>query len=253
MSGAFEGKVALVTGGSVGIGRAAALGFAREGAKVVIAARRAPEGQRALDAIRSIGAEAMFVQTDVSRPAEVRALVEATVQAFGRLDCACNSAGTEGVQAPTADLTEEQWDEAININLKGMWLCMKYQIRQMLEQGGGSIVNVSSANGVIGTPLFSAYTASKHGVVGLTRAAALEYAQQGIRINVVCPGGVATPMFDRLYGAEGARCDLARAAHALGREAQPEEIADAILWLSSEAASLVMGSPFVIDGGLSVR
>ena len=253
MPAPLEGKVALVTGGSVGIGRATALAFAARGAKVSVAARRAPEGEKVVEEIRSAGGEAAFVRTDVSQPAQVQSMVDRTVQKYGRLDYACNNAGTEGVQVPTSDLTEEQWDEAIAVNLKGVWLCMKYQIPQMLKQGSGSIVNVSSANGVIGTAMFCAYTASKHGVVGLSKAAALDYADKGIRINAVCPGGVSTPLYDRLYGAEGERLEKARAFHPVGREAQPEEIAGAIVWLCSDAASYVVGSSLVVDGGLTAR
>ena len=253
MAEAFDGKVALVTGGSTGIGKATALAFAAKGAGVVVASRREREGEQAAEEIARGGGEALFVRTDVTQPEQVQRMVDRTVQRFGRLDIACNNAGTEGAQTPTAELTEEQWDEAMAVNLKSVWLCMKYQIPRMLEHGSGSIVNVSSANGVIGTAMFSAYTAAKHGVVGLSKAAALDYVDRGIRINAICPGGVSTPLYDRLYGTEGEALERARDFHPLGREAQPEEIAGAIVWLCSDAASYVVGSAFGIDGGLTAR
>ena len=254
MAEAFDGKVALVTGGSTGIGKATALAFAAKGASVVLASRREREGEQAAEEIARAGGEALFVRTDVTQPEQVRHMVDRTVQRFGRLDIACNNAGGgESTVGPAADLTEVQWDEAMAINLKSVWLCMKYQIPRILEQGSGSIVNVASANGVIGTAMFSAYTAAKHGVVGLSKAAALDYADKGLRINAICPGGVSTPFYDRLYGTEGEALERARDFHPLGREAQPEEIAGAIVWLCSDAASYVVGSPFVIDGGLTIR
>ena len=202
MTAELKGKVALVTGGTSGIGRDTAVLFAKAGAKVAVAGRREQEGNETIELIRAAGGDGLFVKTDVSKASEVDALVQKTVEKFGRLDFAFNNAGIEGVWVPIAKQTEEDWDRTIDINLKGVWLCLKYEIRQMLKQGGGgAIVNMSSVTGLVGAGGAAAYSASKHGVIGLTKSAALETAKNGIRINAVCPAVIETPMGKRLFGA----------------------------------------------------
>lgn len=250
----FEGKVALVTGGNAGIGLAAAVAFAAEGARVAVAARRQAEGAAAVEAIREAGGDAIFIRTDVTQPQEVEAMVARTVEAFGRLDCAFNNAGVEGPGIPAPDYSVEEWDRVIDVNLKGVWLCMKYELPHMARRGGGSIVNMSSVLGLVAYANTSAYTAAKHGVVGLTKAAALECAREHIRINAVCPASVVTPMFDRHWGPESSRSPAEAAAlHPVGRVAAPEEIAAAVLWLCSDAASYVNGHALALDGAWSAR
>ena len=248
MEGQFDGKVALVTGGNWGIGRATAIQFAREGARVVIAARRAPEGEATVAAIREVGGEATFVQTDVACAASVQALVQRTVETYGRLDFALNNAGERGSRTPTADYDEAEWDRLIDINLKGVWLCMKFEIPEMLKQGGGAIVNTSSIGGLIGSTGV-AYIASKHGVVGLTKTAALEYAKSGIRVNSVCPGMVLSPRWAEALQNDASLAERVAETHPIGRAGRPEEIAEAVIWLCSEAASFVTGHAMAIDGG----
>lgn len=250
MARQFEGKIALVTGGASGIGRATALTFAREGAKVVIADVVVEGGQETVRMIEEAGGEAIFVKTDVSKAAEVQALINKAVETYGRLDYAHNNAGIEGITAPTADCTEENWDRTISINLKGMWLCMKYEIPQMLKQGGGAIVNTASVAGIVGFQGSPAYCASKGGVIQLTRTAALEYAQTGIRVNAVCPGIIRTPMIERVFVTQPEMEQPLTAMEPVGRMGKPEEIAEAVVWLCSEAASFVTGHPMVVDGGL---
>jgi len=250
MKRALEGKVALVTGGASGIGRATALVFAREGAKVVVADLVAEGGEDTARLIKETGAEAIFVKCDVSKAAEVEAMVKKAVDTYGRLDCAFNNAGVV-VMKSTVDCTEEEWDHVISVNLKGVWLCMKYEIPQMLKQGRGAIVNTSSVVGLIGTPGHAPYTASKHGVVGLTKVAALDCAQAGIRVNAVCPGSVPTPMLEPIL-ADPQLKDSMQELHPLGRLGKPEEIAEAVIWLCSEAASFVTGVAFPVDGGVVV-
>ena len=257
MVGNLDGKVALVTGGNSGIGQAAAMAFAQEGAYVVIAARRVPEGQEAVDLIKDLGGDAHFVQTDVSITGEVEAMVNLTIEKYGRLDYAFNNAGTGGSLAPTSDCTEENWDRVISVNLKGLWLCMKYELQHMLKHSGGAMVNMASVMGLVGGANYPAYVASKHGVVGLTKAAALEYAQAGIRINAVCPGSVRTPEWEHLYGDTPASLKEAEARSVarmpLGRMGKSEEIAEAVVWLCSDAASFITGHAMAIDGGLSAQ
>lgn len=250
MPGRLEGKTALVTGGSSGIGRATAQAFGREGANVVLGARRLKEGEETADLVRRAGGQAVFFLTDVTRPADVESLVRKTVETYGRLDCAFNNAGTTGAMARTAECSEENWDLTISLNLKAVWLCMKYEIIQMLKQGGGVIVNNASTAGLVGMRGGPAYAASKGGVVQLTRTAALEYAKAGIRVNAVCPGFVRTPMVE---GPMRANPDLEawiKRVQPMGRLGEPEEIAEAVVWLSSDAASFVTGHPLVLDGGL---
>ena len=244
---ALKGKVALVTGGNSGIGRATALAMANEGASVVIGARRVPEGNDTVAMITHGGGEAFFVQTDVSNEADVEALVAATIEQYGRLDCAFNTAGIMGVEALIADTNKRDWDAVITTNLTGIWLCIKHEVMAMLKQGGGSIVNDSSSAGLVGDLSASAaYTASKHGVVGLTKAAALEYANQKIRVNAVCPGWIDTPMVEGTPDIE----TVVQEVHPLGRIGRPEEIAAAVVWLLSDAASFVTGHALPVDGGL---
>ena len=249
MTTELRGKVAIVTGGTSGIGRDAAVLFAKVGAKVVVAGRREAEGKETIDLIRAAGGDGLFVKTDVSRAADVRALVQKTVEKFGRLDVAFNNAGIEGSWGPIAEQSEEDWDSTIDINLKGVWLCLKYEIQQMLKQGGGgAIVNMASVAGFIGSAGAATYCASKHGVMALTKSAALETARSGIRVNVVCPAVIETPMGERLWGAPEAK-KFALGLHPIGRFGRPEEIADAVVWMCSDGASFMTGQSLVLDGG----
>ena len=249
MAGRLDGKVALVTGSGSGIGRASALAFAREGAKVVGADVVVDGGQETVRLIRAAGGEGLFVKTDVSRAAEVEALLTQTIATYGRLDCAHNNAGVEGMFVSTTEYTEADWDRVLSVNLKGVWLCMKYEISQMLQQGGGAIVNTASGAGLVGVAGLSAYVASKHGVIGLTKTAALEYAKAGIRVNAVCPGVIQTPMVARLTSSRPDLSEALVAAEPMGRTGKPEEIAEAVVWLCSEAASFVTGHAMSVDGG----
>jgi NAD(P)-dependent dehydrogenase (short-subunit alcohol dehydrogenase family) len=245
----FAGKVGIVTGGTSGIGRDAAILFAKEGAKVVVAGRRDVEGSETLGLVRKGGGDGLFVKTDVSKAAEVRALVDKTAEKFGRLDFAFNNAGIEGKWMPIAEQSEEDWDQTIDINLKGVWLCMKYEIQQMLKQGkGGAIVNMSSIAGLMGSAGAATYCASKHGVMGLTKSGALETARAGIRINAICPGVIETPMGERLFGEPEMR-KYATSLHPLGRFGTPMEVAEAVVWMCSEHASFMTGQWIVLDGG----
>ena len=257
MAGQFDGKVALVTGGSSGIGRAAAVAFAREGARVAVAARREAESLETVARIHETGSEAVFIQTDVSDEAQVEAMVAGTVNAFGRLDFAFNNAGVSqrgaGAAGPLLlhELPTDVWDRLMAINLRGVFLCLKYEINQMIAQGaGGAIVNDSSVSGLVGVPHQSAYSASKHGVLGLTKAAALGAVQQGIRVNAVCPGWIRTPMVEvgiaNLDGFE----ERITAMEPIGRIGDPGEIADAVIWLCSDQASFMVGHSLVVDGGM---
>lgn len=240
-------QVALVTGASSGIGRAAALAFAEEGARVVVCDVHSKEGEETARMIRELEGDAEFIAADVSKSNEVENLIHQTVKRHGRLDFAFNNAGIEGVMASTADCTEDNWDRTLSINLKGVWLCMKYELQHMLGRESGAIVNCSSIAGLVGFQQLPAYVASKHGMVGLTRTAALEYAKKGIRINAVCPGVIHTAMVDRLMQ-EHPAMDLA-AGEPIGRMGKPEEIASAVIWLCSDRASFVTGQALAVDGG----
>ncbi len=253
----FEGRVALITGGSSGIGRAATLAFARRGARVVVAARGEERGRAVVREVEEAGGKALFVATDVSRATDVERLLRETVDRFGRLDAAVNNAAADtGVFHTTVEFDEEEFDRTIAVNLKGVWLCMKHEIRQILgqEPTGGALVNVSSVNGLGAAARGSIYSASKAGVLALTKAAALEYAQAGVRVNALVPGAIDTPMlrgiFDHMGGERAARqqYELRIPVARIGR---PEEAADAIVWLCSEAASYVTGHSFIVDGGMT--
>jgi NAD(P)-dependent dehydrogenase (short-subunit alcohol dehydrogenase family) len=246
----LEGKVAIVTGGTSGIGQETCVLFAKAGAKVVVAGRREVEGKETVDKVRAAGGEGLFVKTDVSKTAEVQALVQKTVEKFGRVDVAFNNAGIEGVWTPIVEQTEAEFDTTIAINLKGVWLCLKYEIQQMLKQGkGGAIVNMASVAGLIGCAGAGTYIASKHGVMGLTKTAALETAKSGIRVNVVCPAVIETPMGDRIFGAPELH-DFAIGLHAMGRFGKPIEIAETVVWMCSDRASFMTGQSLVLDGGM---
>ena len=249
MASELDGKVGLVTGGTSGIGRQTAVLFAKAGAKVVVAGRREAQGTETIEMILAAGGDALFVRSDVSKAAEVETLIQRVVERFGRLDIAFNNAGIEGVQAPIVVQSEEDWDQTIAINLKGVWLCLKYEIRQMLKQGsGGAIVNMASIIGLIGTAGVAAYSASKHGVIGLTKTAALENAKSGIRINAVCPGFTETPMADRIFRAPAIRKYVVD-CHPIGRFGRPTEIAEAVVWMCSDRSSFMTGQSLVLDGG----
>ena len=249
MAGRFAGKVALVTGASSGIGRATALAFAREGARVVVANRSVERGEEVVRRIAGEGGEAIFVQTDVTRREQVEALVGAAVERYGRLDCAFNNAGGGVRRGTVTECTEEDWDYTMDSYLKSVWRCMKYELLQMLAQGSGAIVNNSSVDGLRGFPQSVAYAAAKHGVVGLTRTAALQYARQGVRINAVCPGWIRTPPVENyVRRAANAQQEILE-QEPIGRLGEPEEVAEAVLWLCSDASSFVLGLPMAVDGG----
>ena len=254
MSKQFTNKVALITGGSDGIGRATALAFAEQGANLAIADINAKGGEETVAIVREIGGQATFIQTDVTKSDEVETLVAKTIEIYGQLDYAFNNAGiTEGTPTSNvAECEEEVWDNVINVNLKGVWLCMKYEIRHMLTQGHGAIVNTASIYGLVGVAGATAYNASKHGVVGLTKSGALQYAQQNIRINAICPGFTRTAMIQHLTNEPEIETRLIE-RHPIGRLGNPEEIAQSVLYLCSDAASFVTGHSFAADGGYTAQ
>jgi NAD(P)-dependent dehydrogenase (short-subunit alcohol dehydrogenase family) len=250
MPARFAGKVALVTGASSGIGRATALAFAREGAGVVLANRTAQSGRQVAELIAAGGGEALWVQADVTQASQVQALVAAAVARFGRLDCAFNNAGGGVRRGTVADCTEADWDYTMDSYLKSVWLCMKYEIQQMLTQAdGGAIVNNSSVDGLRAFAASASYSAAKHGVVGLTRTAAVQYARQRLRINAVCPGWIQTPPVERYLAGKDEARQAVLAEEPIGRVGQPEEVAQAVLWLCSPEATFVLGHPLAVDGG----
>jgi NAD(P)-dependent dehydrogenase (short-subunit alcohol dehydrogenase family) len=249
MKGELDGKVALVTGAASGIGRASALAFARSAARVMASDVNEDGGRQTVESIRAAGGDATFFRADVSRSEDVKALVQATIAHYGRLDCAHNNGGIEGPLAATADCSEEEWKRVIGVNLTGVWLCLKYELPVMLGRGG-AIVNTASVSGLRGfPPLLPAYVASKFGVVGLTQVTARQYARHGIRVNAVCPGAIDTPMLDRI-GQSTIRLGVSMVAeNPAGRLGSPDEVAAAVVWLCSDAASFVTGHNLVVDGG----
>src|SRR5438270_2173603 len=252
--GQFKGKVAFVTGAASGIGRAAALAFTSEGAAVVAADVSEQGNQETARLIEEQGGRALAVRCDVTQAEDVKAALAKTIESFGRLDFAFNNAGIEPRKpAPTAEYEEQQWNRIIDINLRGVFLCLKYEIPLILKQGGGAIVNTSSGAGVIGIKGSPAYTAAKHGVIGLTKAAALDYAAQNIRINAVCPGYIDTPMMGRFTGDTPEGRAKVIAEEPAGRMGKPEEIAAGVIWLCSEGAAFMVGHAMVIDGGQTVQ
>ena len=255
MSKTFENKVVLITGGTSGIGRATAVAFAKEGAIVVVSGRRKTEGTETIALVEKAGSKGLFVQSDVSDETQVKSLVDTVLKEFGRLDIAFNNAGIEGTSSPLVDATTEQYAKVFDINVKGVFLCMKYEIPAMLKTGGGSIVNTSSALGHIAMPTTSLYTATKHAVLGLTKTAALETAKQGVRINSVSPAVIETEMYDRFAASNPAGEEKHRAylssLHPMGRIGKSEEIASAVLYLSSPGASFITGQDILIDGGFT--
>jgi NAD(P)-dependent dehydrogenase (short-subunit alcohol dehydrogenase family) len=249
----MQGKTVLITGGGSGIGRAAAILFAKQKAKVVIAGRNESKGQETVGIIREDGGEAVFIQTDVSQDNMVKELIKQTVAQYKTLDCAFNNAGIDGKKAPIIDLEENEWDEIIDINLKGTFLLMKYEIKEMLKQGKGAIVNMASVCSFMARPSRCAYNASRHGVVGLTKSAALEYADKGIKINAIAPGSIRTDIF---YRSTKGNPEMEKAyayAHPIKRIGEPEEVAMAVLWLCSDSCSFVIGHTLIIDGGFLLQ
>lgn len=249
MSMTFSGQVALVTGGAAGIGRATALAFAREGLKVVVADLDPAGGEATVALIHAAGGEALFIACDVTRDAEVRQLHKRLIAAYGRLDYAYNNAGIEIEQGRLAEGSEAEFDAIMGVNVKGVWLCMKYQLPLLLAQGGGAIVNTASVAGLGAAPKMSIYSASKHAVIGLTKSAAIEYAKKGIRVNAVCPAVIDTDMFRRAYEADPRKAEFAAAMHPVGRIGKVEEIASAVLYLCSDGAAFTTGHCLTVDGG----
>ena len=243
-------KVAIITGGSSGIGRATAIALAKDGVKITVAARRAKEGEETIQLVKEAGSEDIFVKTDVANENDVRSLVEKTVKQLNRLDYAFNNAGIEEMTTPLVDQTSEVFDQIMNVNVKGVWLSMKYEIPEMIRNGGGAIVNTSSGAGVIGYPQQPKYIASKHAVLGLTKSAALEYAKSGIRINAIAPGVVKTEMAERV---DKQLIESLKCITPIGRIGDPPEIANAVVWLLSDKASFVLGHTLLVDGGVVSR
>lgn len=251
MSTTFAGKVALVTGGGAGIGRATALAFAQTGARVAIVDIVEEAGREVVSAITAAGGEAMFIRADVVNAAEVEAMVARTVEAYGKIDCAFNNAGIEEEHMRLADCSEATFDRIMAINVKGVWLALKYELAAMLRSGGGAIVNTASVAGLVAAPKMAAYCASKHAVLGLTKSAAIEYARKNIRVNAVCPGVIRTPMYERALQVDPKGTAQVAQMHPIGRVGEPEEVAAVVLWLCSDAAGFVTGHAHTVDGGLT--
>ena len=251
MSMAFSGQVALVTGAAAGIGRATAQAFAAEGLKVVVSDVDVAGGEGTVELIRAAGGEACFVRCDVTRDAEVKALMDATVAQYGRLDYAFNNAGIEIEQGKLADGSEAEFDAIMGVNVKGVWLCMKHQIPLLLAQGGGVIVNTASVAGLGAAPKMSIYSASKHAVIGLTKSAAIEFAKKKVRVNAICPAVIDTDMFRRAYESDPKKGEFAAAMHPVGRIGKVEEVAAPVLYLCSDDAAFTTGQALAIDGGVT--
>lgn len=250
----LDGKVAIITGAASGIGRGAAMVFARHGARLVLGDIDDAGGEETAKAITETGADAVFVRTDVASATDVDAMVQTAMARYGRLDCAFNNAGIEGAQQPLAESTEENWDQVTAVNLKGVWLCLRSEVALMQRSGGGAIVNTSSVAGLVGVPFgMSAYTAAKHGVIGLTKAAALEYATAGIRVNAICPGGIRTAMLDRGIAAGIVTAEQAAALQPVNRLGTPEEVGQTAAWLCSDQSSFITGHAIAVDGGYVAR
>lgn len=248
----FASKTVLVTGGASGIGRGVALAFGRAGAQVVVSDIAVPGGEETAAQIIAAGGQAIFVRADVAVAADVEALVAKTVATYGRLDCAFNNAGIEEENQRLADSDDAVFDRMMAINVKGVWLCMKHEIRQMLAQGGGTIVNTASVAGLVGAPKHAIYAASKHAVVGLTKSAAIEYGRKGIRVNAVCPGVIRTPMLERALQREAGWEESLTRLHPIGRIGEVDEVVNAVLWLCSGASSFVTGHSLAVDGAMTV-
>ena len=251
--GRLEGKVALVTGGGGGIGRATSLAFAREGAKVAVVDVLPQAGEETVQMIKDAGGEAIFIKTDVTKSEEVKAMADKTFTVFGKLNCAFNNAGISGDIISVSRCSEESWDRMMDINLKGVFLCMKYEIPKMLKSGGGSIVNTASVMGLVGEPGHPAYAASKHGVVGLTKSSAIFYAESNIRINAVCPGLIRTPMADKILTEHPELKQTVESLTPMRRMAETDEVARAVIFLCSDDASYITGFPLAVDGGWVAR
>lgn len=247
----YSGKVVMITGAGGGIGRASSIAFAKAGATLALSDHDESAGQETLRLVQAVGAKACFIQADVTQAAQVQTLIATCVQHFGRLDCAFNNAGIEEEHMRLADCTEVTFDRIMAVNVKGVWLCLKYQLAQMLAQGGGAIVNTASVAGLIGAPKMAAYAASKHAVLGLTKSAAAEYGRKNIRVNAVCPGVIQTAMFERAMAADSQIGASAAQLHPVGRIGLPEEVAAVVLWLCSDSASFVTGLAHTVDGGMT--
>lgn len=246
----FHNKIALITGAASGIGRATAQAFANLGAKVVVVDWNEQGGKEVTSSICNQGGDALFIHADVSKASEVESMVATTLKHFGRLDYACNNAGIAGAMSPLPEYSEEKWDEVINVNLKGVWLCMKYEIPAMLKNNCGAIVNIASTFSLSAAPEHYGYVASKHGVIGITKCAALEFIKKGIRVNAICPGGTETAQIEECRRLNPAMIGPILSKHPIGRLADPSEIAKAVIWLCSDESSFAVGSILRMDGGL---